>query len=111
MEESCLPEVANVKKRTLDVKVKDNVDFESLLLSQDVLAGLKKCGFEKPSPVQLKAIPLGRCGLGNIKSPSPHTHTHGCTHHVTWLWQQRISVAVCLVINSHIKYIFIYNIV
>ncbi|KAK2151539.1 hypothetical protein LSH36_360g02029 [Paralvinella palmiformis] len=63
MEESCLPEVANVKKRTLDVKVKDNVDFESLLLSQDVLAGLKKCGFEKPSPVQLKAIPLGRCGL------------------------------------------------
>nr|CAD7602691.1 unnamed protein product [Timema genevievae] len=28
-----------------------------------VLKGLHKSGFKKPSPIQLKAIPLGRCGL------------------------------------------------
>ncbi len=52
------------KVRTADVKTFENVDFESLLLHPEVLAGLKKAGFEKPSPIQLKAIPLGRCGLG-----------------------------------------------
>ena len=54
------------KPRTLDVKIQEKVDFDSLLLSDEVLTGLKKCGFERPSPIQLKAIPLGRCGLGNI---------------------------------------------
>lgn len=39
-------------------------DFGSLLLSPPVLAGLEAAGFHRPSPVQLKAIPLGRCGLG-----------------------------------------------
>ncbi|KAL9824590.1 LOW QUALITY PROTEIN: putative ATP-dependent RNA helicase DDX20 [Geothlypis trichas] len=38
-------------------------DFGSLLLSPPVLAGLEAAGFHRPSPVQLKAIPLGRCGL------------------------------------------------
>ncbi|KAH0548896.1 hypothetical protein KQX54_004071 [Cotesia glomerata] len=32
-------------------------------LSQRILNGLTACGFEKPSPIQLKAIPLGRCGF------------------------------------------------
>ncbi|XP_041458083.1 uncharacterized protein LOC121410215 isoform X2 [Lytechinus variegatus] len=32
----------------------------------NVTAGLLKVGFEKPSPIQLKAIPLGRCGLDLI---------------------------------------------
>ncbi|XP_063811433.1 probable ATP-dependent RNA helicase DDX20 [Pseudophryne corroboree] len=41
-------------------------DFSSLLLSQHVLEGLKAAGFNKPSPIQSRAIPLGRCGLDLI---------------------------------------------
>nr|DBA33987.1 TPA: hypothetical protein GDO54_001598 [Pyxicephalus adspersus] len=41
-------------------------DFKSLLLSRPVLEGLEAAGFIKPSPVQSKAIPLGRCGLDLI---------------------------------------------
>lgn len=43
-------------------------DFGSLLLSPPVLAGLEAAGFHRPSPVQLKAIPLGRCGLGEWRA-------------------------------------------
>ncbi|KAM4700052.1 putative ATP-dependent RNA helicase DDX20 [Discoglossus pictus] len=41
-------------------------DFSSLLLSRPVLEGLEAAGFIKPSPIQSKAIPLGRCGLDLI---------------------------------------------
>ncbi|XP_078454722.1 putative ATP-dependent RNA helicase DDX20 [Lampetra planeri] len=37
--------------------------FSALLLSGRVLAGLSAAGFRAPSPIQLKAIPLARCGL------------------------------------------------
>ncbi|XP_007650966.1 probable ATP-dependent RNA helicase DDX20 isoform X1, partial [Cricetulus griseus] len=49
-----------------DVVLAEPADFESLLLSRPVLEGLRAAGFERPSPVQLKAIPLGRCGLDLI---------------------------------------------
>ncbi|XP_044303124.1 probable ATP-dependent RNA helicase DDX20 [Varanus komodoensis] len=53
--------------RTRDVLIKEGPeDFGSLMLSAPVLEGLKAAGFLKPSPVQLKAIPLGRCGLDLI---------------------------------------------
>ena len=52
------------RHRTGDVLADEQVDFKSLLLSPDVLKGLSSSGFERPSPIQLKAIPLGRCGLG-----------------------------------------------
>ncbi|NWX87803.1 DDX20 helicase, partial [Nothoprocta pentlandii] len=53
--------------RTRDVLVPGGPsDFGSLLLSAPVLAGLQAAGFQRPSPVQLKAIPLGRCGLDLI---------------------------------------------
>ena len=52
------------RQRTGDVLTDEFVDFKSLLLSSDVLKGLSSSGFERPSPIQLKAIPLGRCGLG-----------------------------------------------
>lgn len=52
------------RTRTGDVLLAEPADFESLLLSRPVLEGLRAAGFERPSPVQLKAIPLGRCGLG-----------------------------------------------
>ncbi|XP_033744677.1 probable ATP-dependent RNA helicase DDX20 [Pecten maximus] len=54
------------KRRTNDVLISDNIDFAGLLLSHPVLQGLKSSGFERPSPIQLKAIPLGRCGLDLI---------------------------------------------
>lgn len=52
------------KERTEDVQIQENVDFSSMLLSDKILTGLQKCGFKKPSPIQLKAIPIGRCGFG-----------------------------------------------
>ncbi|XP_006785774.1 probable ATP-dependent RNA helicase DDX20 [Neolamprologus brichardi] len=54
------------RKRTEDVILSEGIDFGSLLLSQPVLDGLSAAGFQKPSPIQLKAIPLGRCGLDLI---------------------------------------------
>lgn len=54
----------SAKQRTADVLTEEEVDFESLLLSPSLVQGLTNSGFEKPSPIQLKAIPLGRCGLG-----------------------------------------------
>lgn len=53
-----------IRKRTDDVLLSEGIYFSSLLLSQPVLDGLSSAGFQKPSPIQLKAIPLGRCGLG-----------------------------------------------
>ncbi|CAJ0965712.1 unnamed protein product, partial [Ranitomeya imitator] len=43
-----------------------SADFSSLLLSRPILEGLTAAGFTKPSPIQSKAIPLGRCGLDLI---------------------------------------------
>ncbi|XP_061590914.1 probable ATP-dependent RNA helicase DDX20 [Cololabis saira] len=54
------------RTRTDDVLPSEGIDFSSLLLSQAVLDGLSCSGFQKPSPIQLKAIPLGRCGLDLI---------------------------------------------
>ncbi|XP_053280575.1 probable ATP-dependent RNA helicase DDX20 [Pleuronectes platessa] len=54
------------RKRTDDVLLSEGIDFGSLLLSPAVLEGLSASGFRKPSPIQLKAIPLGRCGLDLI---------------------------------------------
>ncbi|XP_036389271.1 probable ATP-dependent RNA helicase DDX20 [Megalops cyprinoides] len=54
------------RRRTDDVLLSEVVDFASLLLSQAVVEGLTASGFQKPSPIQLKAIPLGRCGLDLI---------------------------------------------
>lgn len=52
------------KCRTEDISITDNVDFTAMLLSERVLHGLHANGFKKPSPIQLKAIPMGRCGFG-----------------------------------------------
>ncbi|NXC40340.1 DDX20 helicase, partial [Penelope pileata] len=61
------PMAAQGRFRTRDVLLPGGPsDFGSLLLSPPVLAGLEAAGFHRPSPVQLKAIPLGRCGLDLI---------------------------------------------
>lgn len=49
--------------RSSDVILDEDVSFSDLLLSSGTLAGLKACGFERPSPIQLETIPLGRCGF------------------------------------------------
>lgn len=53
-------------ERTRDVTICESVTFESLLLPQNILNGLKCDGFVKPSPIQLRAIPVGRCGFGKV---------------------------------------------
>ena len=55
------------KKRTKDIELDENISFDDLILSKPILTGLKLAGFHKPSPIQLKAIPLGKLGLGKNK--------------------------------------------
>lgn len=52
------------KPRTVDIKIEENITFFQMGLSQNVLDGLINAGFQRPSPIQLKAIPIGRCGFG-----------------------------------------------
>lgn len=54
------------KERTEDVEIDENISFDKMMLTDYVIKGLTKNGFINPSPVQLKAIPLGRCGLGKF---------------------------------------------
>ena len=51
-------------QRTEDISTESNLDFESFYLSPNVLNGLKKAGFQHPSPIQEKAIPLAKLGVG-----------------------------------------------
>ncbi|XP_061175888.1 probable ATP-dependent RNA helicase DDX20 [Saccostrea echinata] len=66
MSKTSVAHVIQEQNRTGDVLINENVDFSGLLLSANVLDGLQKAGFQRPSPIQLKAIPLGRCGLDLI---------------------------------------------
>ena len=52
--------------RTEDVKISEDVTFDTMLLSPGTLEGLNNSGFYKPSPIQLHGIPLGKCGFGKI---------------------------------------------
>ncbi|KAB7495036.1 putative ATP-dependent RNA helicase DDX20 [Armadillidium nasatum] len=54
------------KPRTKDIEIDENVTFEEMFLTDSVLKGLHSCGYIRPSPIQLSAIPLGRCGLDLI---------------------------------------------
>ena len=51
---------------TSDVYCAEAVEFSELQLSDAVLRGLAEAGFERPSPIQAKAIPLGRFGVDLI---------------------------------------------
>ncbi|KAF5303223.1 hypothetical protein FQR65_LT08303 [Abscondita terminalis] len=54
------------KPRTEDVFTENNYTFDNFILSPAVSRGLQEAGFYKPSPIQVKAIPLGKCGLDLI---------------------------------------------
>ncbi|KYN05567.1 putative ATP-dependent RNA helicase DDX20 [Cyphomyrmex costatus] len=56
----------NKKQRTSDIKIEEDVTFLQMRLPRDILDGLMSAGFQKPSPIQLKAIPLGRYGFDLI---------------------------------------------
>lgn len=54
--------------RTRDIEISADITFDSMLLSKNTMDGLKTSGFQKPSPIQLQGIPLGKCGFGMIKT-------------------------------------------
>ncbi|ODM99819.1 putative ATP-dependent RNA helicase DDX20 [Orchesella cincta] len=57
------------KLRSLDVQTTgedSTVKFEDLYLREPIVRGLKTCRFFDPSPIQLKAIPIGKCGYDLI---------------------------------------------
>ncbi|KAF9359721.1 DEAD (Asp-Glu-Ala-Asp) box polypeptide 20 [Mortierella sp. AD094] len=49
-----------------DVQINEDLDFSSLVQHPALLTGLVEAGYQRPSPIQLKAIPLGRLGLDQI---------------------------------------------
>ncbi|XP_022669889.1 probable ATP-dependent RNA helicase DDX20 [Varroa jacobsoni] len=58
---------ANGGGRSSDVAPTSQVEtFEALLLSKRTLSGLNRTGFQQPSPIQAKAIPMAKCGVDMI---------------------------------------------
>jgi ATP-dependent RNA helicase DDX20 len=53
-------------KRSRDVQIEEDVQFDALIKNKELLKGIKASGYERPSPIQLKAIPLGRLGVDLI---------------------------------------------
>ncbi|KAF9189910.1 DEAD (Asp-Glu-Ala-Asp) box polypeptide 20 [Haplosporangium sp. Z 767] len=49
-----------------DVQINEDLDFSSLVSNPALLKGLTESGYQRPSPIQLKTIPLGRLGLDLI---------------------------------------------
>ncbi|KAG0369267.1 P-loop containing nucleoside triphosphate hydrolase protein [Gamsiella multidivaricata] len=49
-----------------DVQINEDLDFSSLVSNPALLKGLANAGYQRPSPIQLKTIPLGRLGLDLI---------------------------------------------
>lgn len=52
--------------RTRDVQIDEDVNFESLITNKNIFQGLTEAGYDRPSPIQLKAIPPGKLGLDVI---------------------------------------------
>ncbi|KAL3905019.1 MAG: hypothetical protein SGPRY_011067, partial [Prymnesium sp.] len=52
--------------RSHDLQGEEATDFSELRLSDPLLRALSEAGFEQPSPIQAKAIPLGLFGLDLI---------------------------------------------
>lgn len=52
--------------RSKDVIASENLTFGDFNLSINTQLGLSKCGFHKPSPIQIETVPLARCGFDLI---------------------------------------------
>lgn len=57
-------EVIEVLDRGSSIDVQSNCTFESLMIGQKTLERLKNSQFDRPSPVQARAIPVGLLGRG-----------------------------------------------
>jgi len=58
---------SDVRSDDIVVKGKNSsLTFEDMFLCDALIAGLKSCGFEKPSPVQVASIPYARLGCDLI---------------------------------------------
>ncbi|KAG0166501.1 DEAD (Asp-Glu-Ala-Asp) box polypeptide 20 [Apophysomyces sp. BC1015] len=55
-----------IAKRSTDVQIDEDIDFGALIPNKQLLKGLEQSGYERPSPIQLQAIPLGRLGVDLI---------------------------------------------
>ncbi|CRK89080.1 CLUMA_CG002569, isoform A [Clunio marinus] len=53
-------------QHTADIYVTEDHSFSNFMLSNKLLKSLKRMNFLKPSPIQLKVIPLAKCGLDMI---------------------------------------------
>ncbi|CAO3676557.1 unnamed protein product [Umbelopsis vinacea] len=53
-------------KQSGNVRIEEDVEFDALINNKDLLKGIKASGYDRPSPIQLKAIPLGRLGVDSI---------------------------------------------
>ncbi|KAG0031294.1 DEAD (Asp-Glu-Ala-Asp) box polypeptide 20 [Podila clonocystis] len=56
----------NNRFHSSDVQINEDLDFSSLVSNPALLQGLVQAGYQRPSPIQLKTIPLGRLGLDLI---------------------------------------------
>jgi ATP-dependent RNA helicase DDX20 len=56
----------DAKRRTMDVSVSDEFTFKKFMLSERLLKTLEKLNYNKPSPIQLKILPLCRCTFDMI---------------------------------------------
>ncbi|KAF7732861.1 DEAD (Asp-Glu-Ala-Asp) box polypeptide 20 [Apophysomyces ossiformis] len=54
------------KQRSADVQIDEDIDFATLIQNKQLLQGMEQSGYERPSPIQLQAIPLGRLGVDLI---------------------------------------------
>lgn len=54
------------RTRSRDVTLEEDVTFQDLFLGENTLLGLERCGFRRPSPIQLETIPLARCGFDMV---------------------------------------------
>lgn len=57
---------SEVVQRTADIKVAEDFTFSKFMLSDKLLKSLSNLNFQKPSPIQLKVIPLAKCGLDMV---------------------------------------------
>lgn len=82
---------ANGGGRSSDVAPTSQVEtFEALLLSKRTLSGLNRTGFQQPSPIQAKAIPMAKCGVGKLTRFDPKSHI-----------RSRYTRYVCHTIHDH----------
>eukprot|EP01133_Synstelium_polycarpum_P011905 gene11905-13871_t len=74
------PKLPKLPLITRDVYVERDVSFDDMMLSAEVVKGLRDGGFLKPSPIQMQTIPLGMSGkdiIAQAKSGTGKTIAFG----------------------------------